>query len=378
MRLVSYLTFCSFVVLSFAVAVYPQAATSELLGEVRDQNGALVPNAKVSVTDVATHQIDSKLSEDGSFLMTNLKPGIYNVTVEADGFKQFRREGVRLATGERVRLDVVLDPGAVTELVTVVQDASLLRTETGGLGQVISSRKVVDLPLNGRNFLSLVTLSAGVAQPPPTTAGPSFPRINGGRPRTNEYLFDGISVLQPEPGQVAFFPIVEAIQEFKVEVNSPPAEFGRFNGGVVNLTTKAGTNEFHGSAFEFLRNEALNARNLFAPATAANPNKPVFRRNQLGFVVGGPIVRDNTFFFGDYQGTRQLISRVRISTVPTLAQRSGNFSSSLGALLFLQPNGSIGTTVTANPVNVTDTNGNIIQVRVGQLFRPSDHRAYAG
>jgi hypothetical protein len=127
-----------------------------------------------------------------------------------------------------------------------------------------------------------------------------------------------------------------------------------------------------------LRNEALNARNLFTPATAANPRKPVFRRNQFGFVFGGPVIQDKTFFFGDYQGTRQQIARVRTSTVPTLAQRLGNFSSSLGALLFLQPNGSISTTVTANPVNVTDTNGNVIQARVGQIFRPSDHRAYAG
>ena len=378
MRLISYITFCSLVVVSLAGAAYPQAAKSELVGEVRDQNEALVQNAKVTLTEVATGQTSSKVSSDGSFVITNLKPGIYNVAVEAEGFKQSLREGVRLATGERVRLEIVLDPGAVTELVTVVQDASLLRTETSGLGQVISNREVVDIPLNGRNFLSLVTLSAGVAQPPPTMAGPSFPRINGGRPRTNEYLFDGISVLQPEPGQVAFFPIVEAIQEFKVEVNSPPAEFGRFNGGVVNLTTKSGTNDFHGSAFEFLRNEALNARNLFAPATAANPKKPVFRRNQFGFVLGGPVIKDKTFFFGDYQGTRQQIARVRISTVPTVAQRSGNFASSLGALLFLQPSGSISTTVTANPVNVIDTNGNTIQARVGQIFRPSDHRAYAG
>jgi len=377
MRL-TYLTLAALVVLFHANLAFSQAAKSELIGEVRDQNGALVANAKISLTDISTDQTSSQVAADGSFLMTNLKPGVYNVAVEANGFKQSIREGVRLATGERVRLDIELKPGAVSELVTVVQDASLLRTESGGLGQVISNRKIVDIPLNGRNFLSLVTLSAGVAQPPPTTAGPSFPRINGGRPRTNEYLFDGISVLQPEPGQVAFFPVVEAIQEFKVEVNSPPAEFGRFNGGVVNLTTRSGSNDFHGAAFEFLRNEALNARNLFAPATAANPNKPVFRRNQFGFVFGGPIIKDKTFFFGDYQGTRQQIARVRISTVPTFAQRQGNFSSSLGALLFLQANGSIGTTVTANSVNVTDTNGNVIQARVGQIFRPSDHRAYAG
>src|SRR5205823_4929508 len=143
------------------------------------------------------------------------------------------------------------------------------------------------------------SLSSGVALPPAS----SFPRINGGRPRTNEYLFDGISVLQPEPGQVAFSPIIDAIQEFKVEINSPSAEFGRFNGGVINLTTKSGTNALHGSVFEFFRNEGLNARNLFAPQTPANPKKPLFRRNQFGFVLGGPIIKDETFFFVDYQGT---------------------------------------------------------------------------
>ena len=359
--------------------VYSQAGKAELTGAVHDQNGATISQVRIVATEVTTSQTYvATVTKSGDYTITNLRPGTYNLAVTADGFKSLVQEGVRLATGERVRVDVVLQPGEVSESVTIAQDASLLRTESGSLGQVIRNRKVVDIPLNGRNFLTLVTLSAGVAQPPPTTAGPSFPRINGGRPRTNEYLFDGVSMLQPEPGQVAFIPIVEAIQEFKVEVNSPSAEFGRFNGGVVNLTTKSGTNGFHGAAFEFLRNEALNARNLFAPATAANPNKPVFRRNQFGFVVGGPIVKDKTFFFGDYQGTRQLLARVRISTVPTLAQRSGNFSSSLGPLLYFQTNGSISTMVTANPVNVTDTNGNTIQARVGQIFRPSDHLAYAG
>jgi hypothetical protein len=362
-----------------APATPAQAGRSEITGLVHDERGALIAQGRIVVTEVSTSQsVIATTGEAGIFTVTNLKPGNYTITVEVQGFKTFVRAGVQLATGERVRLDITLQPGQLTESVMISEDASPLRTESGSLGQVVNNRKIVDMPLNGRNFLSLVSLSAGVAQPPPTTAGPSFPRINGGRPRTNEYLFDGISVLQPEPGQVAFFPVIESIQEFKVEVNSPPAEFGRFNGGVVNLTTKSGTNDLHGAAFEFVRNEALNARNLFAPATAANPNKPVFRRNQFGFVIGGPIVKDKTFFFGDYQGTRQLIARVRISTVPTLAQRGGNFSSSLGALLFFQSNGSIGTTVTANPVNVTDTSGNTIQARVGQVFRPLDHRAYVG
>src|SRR3984893_5503599 len=280
------LVFLSF--LSSAALVHAQAGKAEVTGDVRDQNSAIVPQARIVVTEIATSQTySSTVTTNGDYTITNLKPGTYNLAVEADGFKRFLREGVRLATGERVRLDVELQPGALSETVTVTQDASLLRTESGSLGQVIRNRKIVDIPLNGRNFLSLVTLSAGVGHPPPATAGPSFPRINGGRPRTNEYLFDGISVLQPEPGQVAFFPIVEAIQEFKVEVNSPSAEFGRFNGGVVNLTTKSGTNDFHGSAFEFLRNERLNARNLFAPATPQIQTIPSFAAiNLVLWLVG--------------------------------------------------------------------------------------------
>ena len=155
--------------------------------------------------------------------------------------------------------------------------------------------------------------------------GSSLPRINGGRPRTNEYLFDGISVLQPEPGQVAFFPNIDAIHEFKIESNSPPAEFGRFNGGVVNLTTRSGANTLHGSAFEFMRHESWNARNYFAPSGP----KPEFRRHQFGGVAGGPIRRDHTFFFGDYQGQRQTIGRTVSSTVPTVLQRQGVFSEAI-------------------------------------------------
>ena len=146
---------------------------------------------------------------------------------------------------------------------------------------------------------------------------------DGGRPRTNEYLFDGISVLQPEPGQVAFFPVVDAIQEFKVESNSPPAEFGRFNGGVINLTMRSGGNTYHGTAFEFFRDEALNARNFFA---STSPVKPEFERHQFGGVAGGPLRRDRTFFFADYQGQRQSIARTVISTVPTALQRQGIFT----------------------------------------------------
>ena len=301
-----------------------QVGAGALTGDVSDQAGAAVPGATVTVTSVGTNLSRTSMTgPDGRYAVPGLAPGSYQVRVELSGFRPLTREGIRLATGETVRLDLQLEVGGLAEAITVTADAPLLRSETSGLGQVIDNRKVVDLPLNGRSFITLASLAPGVALPP----GSPLPRINGGRPRTNEYLFDGISVLQPEPGQVAFFPNIDAIQEFKIESNSPPAEFGRFNGGVVNLTTKAGSNAFRGSVFEFFRNEALNARNFFA---STNPVKPQFRRNQFGGVIGGPIRQNRTFFFADYQGQRQTIGRTVISTVPTLLQRQGVFTEAIG------------------------------------------------
>src|SRR5204863_8256754 len=149
---------------------------------------------------------------------------------------------IRLGTGETARIDFDLEVGGVQEQVTVTADAPIVRGDTASLGTVVENEQVVQLPLNGRLFIMLAAIAPGVALPPNSV----LPRINGGRPRTNEYLFDGISVLQPEPGQVAYFPIVDAIQEFKIESNRPPAEFGRFHGGVVNPTTKSGGNAYHG------------------------------------------------------------------------------------------------------------------------------------
>src|SRR5256885_1391910 len=213
------------VVCLLAVATSPlraQVGAGQLTGRVTDAGGAAVPGATVSATSV--------------------------------------------------------DTGASRRTVIVTADAPVLRRATGSLGDVVSQEKIVALPLNGRSFITLAALAPGVALPP----GSQFPRINGGRPRTNEYLFDGISVLQPEPGQVPVFPVIDAIQQFTVISNSPPAEYGRFNGGVINLTTKAGGNAGRGSAFEFLRNESLNARNYFASAIE---EKPRFRRNQYGGTI---------------------------------------------------------------------------------------------
>lgn len=309
-----------------ATPLYAQVGAGAITGQVIDQAGASVPGALLTATEVGTKLTRTAVTAtDGGYSIPSLRPGTYRLRAEFSGFRTLIREGVRLSTGETVRLDLQLELGSVFEAVTVSGDAPLLRSGPSGLGHVIDNRKIIDLPLNGRSFVALAALAPGVAMPPPPAA--PLPRINGGRPRTNEYLFDGISVLQPEPGQVAFFPNVDAIQEFKIESNSPPAEFGRFNGGVVNLTTKSGSNAFRGTLFEFVRHEALNARNFFA---SSNPVKPKFRRSQFGGVLGGPIRRDRTFFFVDYQGQRQAVGRTVISTVPTVLQRQGIFTEAIG------------------------------------------------
>jgi hypothetical protein len=306
-----------------AAPLLAQVAAGEITGIVKDPGGAAVPGATVTVTDIETSRQRVLVSSgNGVYTAPSLAPGDYRIDVELSGFKPVRREGIRLSTGEKARIDFDLVVGDVREQVTVTADAPILRAETASLGSVVGHEQVVQLPLNGRTFITLASLAPGVALPPNS----QLPRINGGRPRTNEYLFDGISVLQPEPGQVAYFPVVDAIHEFKIESNSEPAEFGRFNGGVVNLTTKAGGNVFHGSGFEFLRNESLNARNFFQ---STNPVKPEYRRNQYGGTLGGPALKDRTFFFVDYQGQRQGIGRTVISTVPTVLQRQGAFSESI-------------------------------------------------
>lgn len=307
---------------AWCVAASPteaQTAAGQITGLVKDQAGAAVPGATVTVTETRTNLQRVVVStSDGVYTVPSLAPGEYRLDLELSGFRPVRREGIRLATGETARVDFDLAVGTVQEQVTVVADAPVVREATASLGTVVENEQVVQLPLNGRLFIMLAAIAPGVALPPNSV----LPRINGGRPRTNEYLFDGISVLQPEPGQVAYYPIIDAIQEFKIESNSPPAEFGRFNGGVVNLTTKSGTNALHGNVFEFFRNEHLNARNFFQ---SNSPVKPDYRRNQYGGMAGGPLLRDRTFYFVDYQGQRQRIGRTVTSNVPTLAERSGVF-----------------------------------------------------
>ena len=297
-----------------------QAGSGELTGQVLDPSGAAVANAQVMATENATGlSQDTVTTSTGHYTFLYVKPGLYRVDITTSAFKTLRRENVVIETGQTVRIDLKLEVGPNSETVVVSTHNVPLQSASSDVETIIHGESIPAMPLNGRNFVQLATFAPGVELP----QGTQLPRINGGRPRTNEYLFDGISALQPEPGQVAFFPIVDDIQEFSIETNAVPAEFGRFNGGVVNLTTRGGTGSFHGSLYNFFRNEDLNARNYFA---LASYSKPKFHRNQYGGTTGWPILKDHLFFFGDFQGQRQDLGVVRTSTVPTLNERQGIFT----------------------------------------------------
>lgn len=257
-------------------------------------------------------------SERGEYHILGLPAGGYMLTVTQPGFHLYRQSGITLRLADRTAIDVKLQVGELTQSVDVTAAASLLQTASGEVSLNVGEKRISTLPLDGRNFIPLVTLSPGVALP----NGQFLPRINGSRPRTNEYVYDGISVLQPEPGQVVFYPIIDGMAEFKLNVNAYSPEYGRSNGGTVMVIGKSGTNQFHGTLFEFFRNEALNARNLFAQPGPT----PEFRRNQYGVTLGGPIQSNKTFFFVDWQGTRLRTGITRFSVVPTLAQRQGSFT----------------------------------------------------
>jgi hypothetical protein len=302
-----------------AAACLGQAGRAELSGAIRDHSGLPVSKAKIEAEDQATMARYAVLSDSrGEYHILGLPVGRYLLTVEQPGFRQYRQSGITLRLAARTAIDVTLEVGQLTQSVDVTAAASLLQAASGEVSLNVGEQRISTLPLDGRNFIPLVTLSPGVALP----NGQFLPRINGSRPRTNEYLYDGISVLQPEPGQVVYYPIIDGMAEFKLNVNAYSPEYGRSNGGTVMVIGKSGSNDLHGSLFEFFRNEALNARNLFAQPGPI----PEFRRNQYGLTLGGPIQSNRTFFFVDWQGTRLHTGVTRFSVVPTLAQRQGIFT----------------------------------------------------
>jgi hypothetical protein len=309
---------CTFLLFAATSTAAFSQVRADLRGRILDPSGAAVSNARVELIEMTKEIHRSTTSaRSGHYVFEGLNPGDYRLEAVAAGFQTRIVSNVTLAVGQTASVDVTMKVGGNQQELTVYATPPF-QSQTSNIQTNVATKAVVAMPLNSRNFVQLTTLAPGVAIPPGTV----LPRINGGRPRTNEYLYDGISALQPEPGQVVFFPIIDDIQEFTVEANNVAAEFGRFNGGVVNVATRSGSNELHGSLYEFFRNEALNARNYFA----TTGRKPEYRRNLYGGTLGAPIVRNRLFVFAGYQGAKQLIGVTRTSTVPTLAERQGIFT----------------------------------------------------
>lgn len=364
-----------------------QVDTATIVGTVQDFSGAVIPNALVSATAVDTNvKVSARTDPAGNYVITPLKIGEYVLSVEASGFKKQTRSGVLLQIQDRVRMDLTLEVGSVTEAVNVSGETPLLQTESSSLGDVIASEQISDLPLNGRDYTQLATLTTGVAKITENggaingatsatngNAGGSFV-ANGTRGNLNNFMLDGIDNNSNDNAGNMLRTSVDAIQEFKVQTSTYSAEFGRSGGAVINATIKSGTNQFHGTLFEFLRNSALDARGFFEPA---NQPKAPFKQNQFGGTFGGPIRKDKTFFFGDYQGTRIRTAQTDISTVPTPAEVSGDFSGILGGRVATDVLGRpVFQNEVYNPASTRTVNGNV--VRDGFGFDPATGQPIAG
>ncbi len=305
--------------------LHAQRDTGTIIGAVLDGTGAGVPGAAVTVTNSLTNvKITITTDANGDYIASPLRIGTYRVEAEIAGFKKTVEDGVVLRVQDRLRIDLHLEVGAVTERVEVTAVETLLQTQTSSLGQVFETKQVHDLPLNGRSYIQLITLTAGafVPQKMNTIWPDAFVAINGNRAHENTYLLDGVNNNTSDNNNPAIIPPPDAIAEFKVSTNSLAAEFGRAAGGAINVVIKSGTNQFHGNLFAFHRRDSLDANAFF---NSGRP-KPHFRQNQFGGTFGGPIKQNRTFFFVDYQRTAIRQARADVGSVPNPDERAGDFS----------------------------------------------------
>ncbi len=315
--------------LALIASATAQVDRGAIVGTVTDQAGARIANAEVTVTNIGVNQPTKvTTNEEGAFAANLLRIGTYSVAVEKKGFQKTVEQSVEVGVNQSVRLDLVLKVGSASETVQVTSAAALLQTEASSLGTIETERRISELPLNGRNFIQLAYLGPGAngGQTGTNVSGGVFENeraneaisVNGLRVSNNNFLLNGVDNNEFGLGGVVVLPPPDAIQEFKTEENSMSAEFGR-GGAAVNVVLKSGANQVHGGAYEFIRNDTLDAVNYF------NQGQMPFKRNQFGAFLGGPIRKNKTFLFGDYEGSRLRESSPFTSTVPLAAERAGDF-----------------------------------------------------
>ncbi len=332
-----------FVSLCLSSAVAQEASLS---GTVHDSTGANVPAATVKITGSNTGISRTVQTNDaGVYDLQFLQPGRYNLVITASGFKSLTRTDLELEVAQKARLDFTLEIGSLQENIVVTAGTEAIQTESATLGAVIDNKKVVEMPLNGRQFYSLALLTPGVL-PPTQGSSLSFRgglNIAGSSETSNNFTLNGIANNDPAVFAPNFRPSIDAIAEFNVLTGVYPAEYGYGSGGQVIVTTKSGTNQVHGTVYDFLRNQVMDARNYFSPAGPL----PSFKRNQFGATAGGPIIRNKTFFFFSYEGLRLGQQVSAVTTVPTVAMKAGDFSSILAVKRITDP-----TTGAAFPGNI--------------------------
>lgn len=334
-----------------------QSTTAELSGTVSDQSGAAISNAKVSIRSAATSETrEATADAGGGFLLGQLIPGEYQLTVEASGFRRFVRSGFVLQVGQRARVEVALTVGSQSESIEVTAEPPLLDTSEASLGQAIENRKILELPLNGRNVVGLAALVTGVT--PGAGFGIGVPDgraaliqastanlvVNGGMSAHNDVLVDGVPLALCCQNQIAFIPSIDATQEFRVRTNLFDAEYGRTSGGVITYATRSGANDLHASLFEFLRNKQLDANNFFS--NRAGVRRGHFVYNQFGGRVGGRIIRDKTFYFANFEAIENRRGSFLSGITPSDAEKGGQFAQAIFDPLSVQQSG---TTFTRTP-----------------------------
>lgn len=329
-----------FLFLCASASLYAQAVSGNLIGTVTDPSGALVSGAKVSITSVAKgFSVTTTTNESGNYSQTQLVPGEYRLTVEASGFKRAIRENVPVTVGQSGRVDIQLEVGAVTEEITVNANQELLQTDRAELATAVSAQLVENIPTLNRNFTSLQYLLPGSSRNTFQHATSENPQsgllipTNGQQFSTTNFLLDGTDNNDPVLGIIVVNPNIESVSEFKVTNSNFDAEFAQAGGAVIQVETKSGSNEFHGSAFDFLQNNIFQARDPFtqglrAPGEPEPKNRgiPPLRANQFGGSIGGPVVPNKVFFFGDYEGWRRRLGGSVLTRVPTNAERTGDLS----------------------------------------------------
>src|SRR6202451_3476928 len=316
-----------------AALLQAQVDTGSITGTVTDPSGAVVSGAKVTITNEGTGaSLSTSAGADGIYNFSPVRIGSYKLEASAPGFKTMVQTNVVVDVSARVEENFKLQTGAVTETVEVTSVAPVLQSQDASVGQVVDQRSVNNLPLNGRNFTFLAQLAAGVNTPEADTRGNAASgafTANGNRPAQNNYMLDGIdnnsdTVDFLNGTNFVVLPPVDAIQEFKVQTSDFSAEYGRSGAAVLNATIKSGTNQFHGAAWEFFRNDKLDAPDYFEDAGGVP--KGELRQNQFGATLGGPVIKNKLFFFGDYEGLRRIQGTILTGSVPTAAERTSGYT----------------------------------------------------